>query len=187
MSANNDWLYFDDVLRPYGSYRILNVGVSQVNPSDIVALSISVNDVLTSGKLQKLEKKIKENGWKDVSPVDLHLIKMPNSKYTVESGGNHRAYYSRMNGIKLIKAFVDVLIPYEMINPNILSNIEKLDDAYTLLAAENYKLTRKLKATGQNVSENDRYNELSTSMDKNRDEIQMLLKEEACRSGLLNT
>jgi hypothetical protein len=187
MVESNEWLHIDDVLSPFGdSYRILHAGVSSVNPSDIVALSISVNDVLSSGKLPILAEKIKEKGWQDISPRTLHLVKLPNSKYTVESGGNHRAYYSRKLGLKLIKADVDVLIPNDLISPEFMTTIQKLDDEIPILYKKLRSLGRTLRDKDQIVSENDDYIELESKIDSINQEIQLLLKEEAQKLGLVN-
>jgi hypothetical protein len=124
---NKKWKHIDDLLTDGSNvYQSCELGIVELNPQKIVALSLSEQEVLNSGKLERLRESITKVGWVDYSPGDLHLILFPNGYYSVCSGGNHRTYLANKLGIPKIKASVTLIIPNELINKEIINKIERI-------------------------------------------------------------
>ncbi|MEK3917209.1 hypothetical protein [Paenibacillus sp. FSL H7-0331] len=109
------WIDLDDVLEKLqdsSRYIYVDLGVQVVYPTEIVALSRE----LSPRKLKRLHLSVMENGWQDICPADLSLLKIPDGRYAVDDGGNHRAYISNELGIKEIKASVGTYIELYKLN-----------------------------------------------------------------------
>jgi hypothetical protein len=122
------WEHIDAILKDGNEYyQYCELGIINVNPQNIIALSLTEQEVLYSGKLERLKKSISEEGWIDKSPGDLHLLLLPNGYYSVCSGGNHRTYIANLIGIPKIKASVTLVIPNELINEEVINRIEEIN------------------------------------------------------------
>ncbi|MGM1044770.1 MAG: hypothetical protein ACQEXX_01350 [Bacillota bacterium] len=103
------WIDLDGEIERLGmdeDYIYVNLGIQTVDPSLIVALSRE----LDQDKLDRLRESISSNGWQDIAPSTLNLLLMPDGKYAVDSGGNHRAVVSNELGIKEIRASIGTCI-----------------------------------------------------------------------------
>jgi len=118
------WIPFDQAVRTYKPYLTVKYGVTSVSPKDIVALSSSPKKMKTEEKFIELRKSIETRGWKDNSPEELQLYRLPNGKYVVANEGNHLSYLSNEFNLSKIQAFVSILIPEEYIPENIKSQLE---------------------------------------------------------------
>jgi len=123
------WNFYRDIVQQYGDYYLYNYGDKTVYVEDIVGLSYE--GVLSQEKLDRLDKSIKENGYKFKLYQDLHLVLMPNSQYSVSSGGNHRPYLAKKLGIKKIKGMVEILIPKRILTEEQIRKCEEINPIYT--------------------------------------------------------
>jgi hypothetical protein len=117
------WIDLDDEIERIQSsdeYIYIKLGIKEIDPSLIVALSRELNQ----DKLESLRERVQEHGWRDVSPRDLDLILMPNGKYAVDGGGNHRAFLSNELGIKQIKADIGTFMKKDHLTAEQLAYIE---------------------------------------------------------------
>lgn len=132
------WKSFERAVKVYQEYDTVDFGIAWVNPRDIIGLSLNANEIKNDDKMKRLRSSVYLKGWTNQSPVDLHLFKLPNGKYTVCSGGNHRAYLSNELKIPQIKAKVSIIIPVKQIPEETKSNIE-----YLLLKEREFDLKAK--------------------------------------------
>lgn len=54
--------------------------------------------------MKRLKHSVATVGWKDESPIDLHLYLTPDGKYAVGTGGNHRTYLTDQLRIPSIRS-----------------------------------------------------------------------------------
>ena len=77
----------------------------------------------------------------------LHLVRLPNGKFTVGSGGNHRTYLSKEIGLDRLIAFVSVLVPTKYLTEEDHADIEyfilKHNEYYNLADKKNKYLNSK--------------------------------------------
>lgn len=99
-------------LHESGDYLSVELDIQIINPASILSLSRE----LDQARLEALRKSIRENGWLDLSPNSIGLIMMPDGRYAVSSGGNHRAFVSNEFGIKEIKARVTAYLSKSLVN-----------------------------------------------------------------------
>lgn len=116
MFAYFGWKYFDDMVYELkDEYCIYHYGETLVPVCKITGLSHE--EVLTANKMIPLEKSIQSNGYLLSKPFrDLNLFLFPNGEYCVSYGGNHRVFLAKKHSISLIKARVDVVIPFKLLN-----------------------------------------------------------------------
>ncbi|RRJ54847.1 hypothetical protein EHV15_35325 [Paenibacillus oralis] len=114
-------------------YYQVELGIQTVRPKKIIALSRSIDE----DKLNRLREKVEKDGWKDISPETILLWKLPNGALIVNGEGNHRAYYSRIEGIKEIKATVSLIIDMSKLTKEQQDGIISSDNNY-MIALQNY-------------------------------------------------
>ena len=120
------WILFDDAVRPYKPYVTVDYGITSVSPRDIIGLSNPLKEIKNDEKLIALRKTVEARGWNDEASDDnLHLIRLPDGKYTVAGEGNHLSYLSDQLNIPKIKAHVTILIPEVYIPENMKVNINE--------------------------------------------------------------
>ncbi|QOY37978.1 hypothetical protein AWH56_010645 [Anaerobacillus isosaccharinicus] len=113
--------------KKYGvNYHIFSIGIKEINPKDIEFLSLPEEKVSNDDKMLRLRLSFIRNGWTNEHPSDLALDRLPNKKFTVGSGGNHRAYLAKKQKLKKIKAHVYVLVPKQFL----ITINEQLDNCY---------------------------------------------------------
>lgn len=95
-----------------GNYLPVELDIQTINPASIVSLSRELDQT----RLEGLRRSIRENGWLDLSPSTIDLIMLPDGRYIVSSGGNHRAVVSNEFDIKEIKAKVTAYLPKSLLN-----------------------------------------------------------------------
>ncbi len=168
------WMLFDQVVKPYKPFVTVDYGIIPVSVDDIIGLSLPVNKIRNGEKLKELRQSIKQEGWKDHSPEDLHLYRLPDGKYTVASDGNHRIFLSNQMDITKIKARVSLLIPENYIPENMKAKIVDYEDkekTYRLEAEKLYESLQKLDRNRKNAKEEfafSNYRKLSDDMYKRR-------------------
>jgi hypothetical protein len=124
------WKFYRDIIGKYcgddgeSNYYLYDYDCRLVHSDEIVGLSFP--NVLRQEKLNRLYRSIKRNGYYFDRYQDLHLVYTPDKIYTVASGGNHRPYLARMLNIKRIKAFVEILIPKDMLTQEELNECERI-------------------------------------------------------------
>lgn len=167
-------MLFDQVVKPYKPFVTVDYGIIPVSVDDIIGLSLPVNKIRNGEKLKELRQSIKQEGWKDHSPEDLHLYRLPDGNYTVASDGNHRIFLSNQMDITKIKARVSLLIPENYIPENMKAKIVDYEDkekTYRLEAEKLYETLQKLDRNRKNAKEEfafSNYHKLSDDMYKRR-------------------
>lgn len=171
------WLNIDELLTKYPTHECYHLGIQEVDPSKIIGLSRSPKEIAIDAEMSSLKEKVKLNGWNDPAPEGLHLIKFPDFTYSVCNGGNHRAYLANQLHIKLISAYVDVLIPKTSLSSNALLELKKLNRQCELKAERLRQF--------QGIPYNEEKQQLIDELDKLEQQIQFLLKTEALKLGLM--
>lgn len=151
-NSKNKMKMSDELLEIYEPFRNVNIGHRYINPDDIIGFSLTENDILTSGKLQDLQEKIDEKGWLPKHLSDFELILLPNGKFTVGNGGNHRAYLSKKLKISSVPANIDVLIPEKNISESTYIQIQELEQEKSEINNRTKLLTKFLKSQGNKRS-----------------------------------
>jgi len=141
-------MLFDQAVKPYKPYVTVDYGIISVSPEDIVGLTLPVSKVKNGEKLKELRHSVKRLGWKDDCPADIHLLRLPNGKYTVASDENHRILLSNQMDIPKIKAMVSLLIPESYIPENIKAKIVDFDYKEHTYRLEAEKLHESLQNLG---------------------------------------
>lgn len=118
MLENKKWLNIEDLLAKYPKYHHYHLGITEVDPSKIIGLSLDAEVIANDSAMVSLKNNVRRYGWKDPSPQELHLIQFPDFTYSVCNGGNHRAYLANQLQLKRIPALVDVLIPETSFSPD---------------------------------------------------------------------
>ncbi|TRZ39300.1 hypothetical protein CEQ21_07990 (plasmid) [Niallia circulans] len=124
------WLDADDILSKYtdGNFQAIEVGIQEIDPSKIIALSLDYETIKDDYKMEKLKEKVKGiEDWEDLDPRSLYLYKTPEGTYFVGSGGgNHRSVLTNELGISKIKANVTNLYPRSTFPKEITDITDKL-------------------------------------------------------------
>jgi hypothetical protein len=128
------WLNFEEAVDRYKPFHTVYYGIIDIHPKDIIGLSLPEKQIKNDHKMLKLRELVSNNGWNDPHPSDLHLYHLPNGKFTVCSGGNHRSFLANELMIPKIKAYVTILIPRKSIDDEIKSKME-----YYLFKEEEYE------------------------------------------------
>ena len=123
------WRFYPDIVKEYENYYFYDYGEHTVYVSDIIGLSYE--GVLSQEKLNRLYESIKVNGYYFKRYSDLHLVLMPDGKYSVCSGGNHRPYLAKKLGIKKIKCVIEILIPKNILTKKQIKKCEEIDPIHT--------------------------------------------------------
>lgn len=186
------WLPSEKVMQNYpdGTYEVCDVGIRTVHTKDIIALGLRPNDIANDNKMKRLRQSVATKGWKDESPIDLHLYLTPDGKYAVWTGGNHRPYLADEIRIPTIEASVDVVIPKDKISKKIANEMDMLRMEYQILEHEANKLNQLLQPQRyrQGGYDDVKENTLKTMFDqltKIHNQIEMLLKKEAHHLGYI--
>lgn len=118
------WLTTNKAVKMFRPYDVVDLGITWINPKDIIGLLFPVKEIKNDEKIQRLRQLVNSNGWDDKTPSDLHLYFLPNGKFTVATGGNHRSYLSNELNIPKIKAYVTILLPINSIPEVVKSKVE---------------------------------------------------------------
>lgn len=122
------WEFYQDLIRAYGNqmedYYLYFHGCPYVYSDEIIGLSYE--GVLSQEKLDRLYHSIMQQGYQYERYQDLHLVYLPNKKYTVATGGNHRPYLAKLLGIKRIIGLVDILIPKSILTEDEIEECESI-------------------------------------------------------------
>ncbi|MUV38767.1 hypothetical protein JNUCC1_02638 [Lentibacillus sp. JNUCC-1] len=132
------WKNSARIINSYHEFDTVDYGIAWVDPRDIIGLSLNPNKIKNDEKMKKLKSSVYANGWTNESPFTLHLCKLPNGKYTVSNGGNHRAYLSNKLKTPHIQALVTIIIPKNLIPEEIKAQIE-----YFILKENDFELKAK--------------------------------------------
>ncbi|PKG23832.1 hypothetical protein [Niallia nealsonii] len=176
------WVLFDQAVRPYKPYVTVDFGITSISPKNIIGLTFPTREIKNDNKLTDLRKSVELKGWNDKSPADLHLFLLPNGKYTVATGGNHRSYLSNKLEIPKIKAMVTILIPEKYITENIKSQLDyysNKEDMYKKEALELNKFLQKQGTRRKNYQKEEKlyndYCKLAENMNHKRDALLLSL------------
>ncbi|GKU80789.1 hypothetical protein [Niallia sp. NCCP-28] len=142
------WVLFDQAVRPYKPYVTVDLGITSISPKNIIGLTFPTKKIKSDAKLTDLRKSVELKGWNDRSPADLHLFLLPNGKYTVATGGNHRSYLSNKLEIPKIQAMVSILIPEKYMTENIQSQMKYYADKEEVYKKEALDLQKFLEKQG---------------------------------------
>ncbi|CAG7657461.1 hypothetical protein ACFQI7_35265 [Paenibacillus allorhizosphaerae] len=156
------WYDLDELMHEFHviGYRTLNVGIMKINPADIIGLSQPPDQVATDHKMNVLRKSVSVHGWNDLSPADFHLLRLPYGKYTVFTGGNCRAMLASDLELPTVTAAVTVLIPNNLIKPNMVQKLTAVEEEAIPRAERQLKLiSGKLKNAAASPGEKRRLNE----------------------------
>ncbi|MGO4732131.1 hypothetical protein [Paenibacillus sp. 2KB_22] len=186
------WLPSEKVMQNYpdGTYEVCDVGIRTVHTKDIIGLGLRPNDIANDNKMKRLRQSVATKGWKDESPIDLHLYLTPDGKYAVWTGGNHRPYLADELRIPTIEASVDVVIPKGKISEDTTKAIDTLRRDYQVLEKEATELNQLLQPQRyrQGGYEDVNENMLTAMFDQLiqiHNQVEMLLKKEACHLGYI--
>lgn len=172
------WISFERAIKPYDNFFSVDYGISWVNPQDIIGLSLNPRKVKNGEKTKQLRDSVALNGWTNQSPFTLHLYRLPNGKFTVGNGGNHRAYLSNKLKIPRIRALVTIVIPANLISEEQRSQLEDFalkEREFDLKAKEvnDFLITKGVFRDKYKAGETlfDEYCELATLQDKHRKDL----------------
>ncbi|MCK6075394.1 hypothetical protein [Paenibacillus silvae] len=157
---------------------------------DIIGLGLQPKDIANVNKMKRLRQSVATKSWKDESPIDLHLYIIPEGKYTVCSGGNHRPYLANKLHIPSIEAAVDVVIPKGKITKDTAKAIEALRRNYQILDHEantlnQYLKTQRFQRSGNNHDLEKKLDEMYNQLNQINIQIKLLLKTEAYLLGYI--
>lgn len=188
----NRWLPFEKIMKKYpdGTYEVCHIGIQKVHTKDIIGLGLRPRDIANDNKMKRLRQSVATKGWKDESPIDLHLYLIPEGKYTVCSGGNHRPYLADKLHIPSIEAAVDVVIPKGKITEDTAKAIEALRRNYQILEHEantfnHYLKTQRFQRSGNNHDHEKKLDEMYNQLTQINIQIKLLLKTEAYHLGYI--
>ena len=122
------WGFHLDMIKKYAKndddYYLYEYKCNYAYTDEIVGLSY--RGVLRQEKLDRLYDSIKEHGYYYDRYQDLHLVYLPDKTYTVSSGGNHRPYLAKMMGIKKVMAYIEILIPKNILTDQEIKRCEEI-------------------------------------------------------------
>lgn len=176
---------------PDGSYYILNIGIRKVETKDIIGLSLWPPEKLViDKKMKRLRSSVVEKGWHDPNPEDLHLYLIPEGKFTVSTGGNHRSILADELKISRIEAFISLVVPKLKINDKIVNLIEKhtnkiKDIENTAKALSQYLNSKGFERKDYKIEE-EQLEYMFNSINELHDEIDELLKNEAIKKKFIS-
>lgn len=141
------WKSSEQLYKRYGVYELYDIGAMWVDTADIIGLSLRPSSIKDDEDMRYLRESVKEKGWKNIHYRTLHLVRLPNGKFTVGSGGNHRTYLSKEIGLERLIAFVSVLVPTKYLTEEDHADIEyftlKYNEYYNLADKKNKHLNSK--------------------------------------------
>ncbi|MCG7377365.1 hypothetical protein MH215_10190 [Paenibacillus sp. ACRSA] len=186
------WLPSEKVMKNYpdGTYEVCDVGIRTVHTKDIIGLGLRPRDIANDNKMKRLRQSVATKGWKDESPIDLHLYLTPDGKYAVWTGGNHRPYLADELRIPSIEASVDVVIPKGKIFEKTANEIDTLRRNYQNLEKEANELNKLLQPQrfrqgGYNDADENKLNAMFDQLTSIHNQVEMLLKKEAYHLGYI--
>lgn len=120
------WDRTERLLAGWGACERLPLGMAAVEPRNIVGLHRTTPERLQrDARLARLLHSVRDGGWLDPFPDDLHLFLLPEGRYTVASKGNVRAYAARVCEIPWIYARVDVIVPHRLLTESIRKQLDR--------------------------------------------------------------
>ncbi|UJF34837.1 hypothetical protein [Paenibacillus hexagrammi] len=189
LSGQQDWMQKADVVGDYDNYLRCELGICDINPKDIVGLSLWPPEELFNDEYMRfLYDSVLKLGWRDSVPCDLNLELLPNGKYTVSSRGNHRAILARAMNIPRIKANVDLLIPIYFLSEKTHKQLEEFrlqQEEFEHEAAYLGKLFSSKGFISGKLDEEKNYRDLLRESNRISRIINQLLKEEGFRLNLI--
>lgn len=119
-----------------GIFETFEIGVINVDPSNIVALDFPVEDIINDQKMQRLKTSVESNGWTNESPMGFSIIQFPNGDLAVTGGGNHRGYLSKSlkeeGKLEFVKAYVQKVVNLESLSVETKNRLLELEEQYRL-------------------------------------------------------
>ncbi|MDG5788796.1 hypothetical protein QA612_15095 [Evansella sp. AB-P1] len=155
---NKRFMEYDELVSPYGKFFTVDIGITSVNPNDIIGLSIPQKELEKDTTLKRLRSYIKKKGWINKHPHSIHLIRLPNLKYTVGNKGNRRSYLANECKLNSILAYVSVLIPEKMLVED-MYRLKKLFADQKKFAAKARQIRNWLEINGKSEYEGINYKE----------------------------
>jgi hypothetical protein len=184
------WHEYDELMGSLEEtgYHIYDEGVLSVKTADIIGLSLwPPEDLFNDSKMKMLKHSVETNGWHDPLPYDLNLTLMPNGKYTVCEGGNHRALLSSVLGIESIKAYVSVAVPFHVMTDTAIKWVNHFENQIQVLRKEAKDKNAFLNSQGirriKFVKEESELDALGNRIRKLHGCIDQIVKSEATRLG----
>lgn len=183
------WKSSDLLYKRYGVYELYDIGAMWVDTADIIGLSLPPSSIKDDEDMRYLKESVNEKGWKNIHYRTLHLIRLPNGKFTVGSGGNHRTYLSKEIGLERLIAFVSVLVPIKYLIEEDQANMEyftmKHSEYYKLADNKNKYLNSKGVFRENYVIEEAEYDKLCDLADKMLVQRQEVFRRVAMRNGIM--
>ncbi|WP_060678764.1 hypothetical protein [Virgibacillus halodenitrificans] len=183
------WKKSEQLYKQYGVYELYDIGAMWVDTADIIGLSLRPKDIKDDEDMRYLKKSVKERGWENTHRMTLHLVRLPNGKFTVGSGGNHRTYLSREIGFERLKALVSVLIPTKYLMDEDYAKIEyftlKFHEYNDFAATKNAFLNSKGVFRLYYPLEEAEFDRLCNLADKMLDKRAEVIRNVAIRNGIM--
>lgn len=157
---------------------------------DIIGLSLwPPRKLLSDKKMAWLKEQVKKNGWHDPHPETLDLYLLPNRKYIVSYGGNHRPVLANKLGIYEIQTNVEIIIPKSFTDTKVSVEIANLKNKIKNIEDDASRLNRYLMSKGARRmycnAEEQHLDKMFFNCDKLYSEINQLLKAQAMKCNLL--
>ncbi|WP_313891834.1 hypothetical protein [Psychrobacillus sp.] len=183
-NSNNKMKMSDELIEIYEPYRLVKLGPRSINPNDIIGFSLTRQEILDSSKLQILQESMMR---KVGSRYIYELILLPNGKFTVGNGGNHRAYLSKKLKLSSVSAHIDILIAERDISKSTIFQIEQLEQVTLEINKQIKILTKYLNLEGvkRNLLQDESLTSLHSKADFNDWTINQLLIIEVKNLGYL--
>jgi len=118
-----------------GSFQTFEVGIIDIDPSNIVALDFPVEDVINDQKMQRLKTSVDSNGWTNENPGGFSILQFPNGDLAVNGGGNHRGYLSKSlkekGELEFVKASVLKVVNLDSLSSETRDRLLELEKQYS--------------------------------------------------------
>jgi hypothetical protein len=166
------WKLSSEIVSDFKPYEVVDNGLTWIDPKKILGLCHPSKEVKNDSKMQELRDSVNINGWNDKCPHDLHLYYLPNKKFTVATGGNHRSYLSNELNIPKIQAYVTIVLPFTIIPEELIAKLEYLYLKEEIYENEAAKINEWLKQKGHrryDYPESSVYNKLCDLADQMAD------------------
>ncbi|MBA9028586.1 hypothetical protein [Peribacillus huizhouensis] len=133
--TKKQWKNSVDVWKPYfdQSYTYCEFAELKnflIDPSEIIGLSRPENEI-NERRMKQLSSQVELNGWNYNLPMCVHLYKIPFGSYLVGRDGNHCTLLATEMGLTKIQADINIIIPHCIINKDIKSVLEIIEEETT--------------------------------------------------------